>query len=524
MSERNLMVHNPARLSQRYFNLTEHDWWFVGFGGGIFVIVSSLAHSYFANFAVIAALGILFYKFGNNGRWYFMIGKEFTEFSIMKIHHGDRWIRPNPSAKNSSKTRQRFERLLRRRDDVIPIDIYDLGGIGMAHNKLRGTDSCVIIGTGSDIASLNLAAQRARISYFADNTKRVSSRPQFGVGMNSVFRIDPFNPWHLADDQAETVHPEIFLPVGLEKPLDQLTSAEHRRYMLHLNGREVNAVLQPKVSDTVMATVVTIKRYGALKTFVHELRQNEKRRRFGRKPAAPKPFSDMEVFMLPIMDVARTCKEGLTAAGVEGVRILNQKELEAYFRGAWDITDKQDYNRQQHEGTLGPVSHWPQERICVTKTTSVFDNTTHAVLQITGLPTPSLPHFMRLLHSVDARWRSVSLVGETIRSTGDYLALGRVASLLSVGADLYGSGGGVKTRQSIKDIADKQERISQTNVLHLYNVYIGIGGNDSAALERDVYNVTKGLSGLHNVTVSRIDKAWLQERALWAARAGLDTL
>ena len=157
-------------------------------------------------------------------------------------------------------------------------------------------------------------------------------------------------------------------------------------------------------------------------------KQKRQSKRSLKKQAAG--ISDASAYELPIMELARAYANGLIANGVGGVRILNARELESWNAGVTNITDMPEFYQKQHYGQLGPRDHLPKKRICVTKTASIFDNSTFTFLRVTGLPSPVPPHFLRQLHAMPVRWKSISLVGETINSTGDYLALGKLSSLM----------------------------------------------------------------------------------------------
>jgi|GEM_PF-4768906 len=524
-SQHQLTVDNPQSLSQRYFSITRADVPYLC-SAAIVIATARITTNTLVAFVVFVVAALFFAKYSPKGRAYYVLLKKLDSWKIRRPDKGVLWLAPSGKA-----SKNRRIRLRRRQAEVLPVKVQSLQHIGLAHNKGFKTDSIVVVGDGSDDAALSLAAQRQKIAEKAQTIMRLASRPDVGVGVSFVFRKHPFNVYPLLDDQMRTNHPDIMVPAALVTPEKDLSRADLRRRNIRAIVDEKNELVKAKGSDIEMAAIVTIKRYGVLSVLAKLSSQSNKessgkRRPFGRKRAqkSPKTLQKFNFKRLPIVDIAETCKEALTSNGVANVRILDEKGMEAFQRGTWDNADMTDFYRQQHSKTLGEYSHWPAKKISVTHNTATFDNTTHTVLRITGLPGPSLPSFMRQLHALGSRWYSVTLVGETISSTGDYLALNRITSVSAAIAEGTGSDTGMKTQRKLDAVQERQARVSNLKYLHLYNILLCITDPDPEKVENDAADVSRDLEGLLGISTHRISGESFQIPAVWSSRGGINML
>jgi hypothetical protein len=518
-----LRVFNPTRLVQRILSITTADWKFTVLMGCVLLVSNAVWNNTLISWGIVIVYGLLMVKYIPDDRAYYVPVQMVRSLRIRR-NEGVRW----PTKKRRFSVGRRLD------SEVIPLEVNyvrGLGHIGIIHNFRNNTDSVVITGDGSDMSALSLTEQRDRLRMHAEGTIAVAGRPDVQVGISYVFRRGPFNAWQFRDDLAATGAPEIMDPHYLRADyLEDLSPAQRRRMNLHSNMVESQKLLNEFGSDVVMAAIVTIRRYGILAKISKRGAKKPKRTHRKSRDESQSVVENLET--LPIADVANACVDGLKATGVDGVHVLNPRECEQYIRSGWDVTNQPDYNTQVHEGTVKAYSHWPMRRIQVLRRVSIYDNTAHAVLRVKALPAPMLPHFMRLLHGMGIDYPAFSLVGETVSSTGDYLALGRIRHLSDALAETVGFTKGIRSKEALESIEQREEQVANEQFVYLYNILIDVrlpvdGDNpdeDLRELERMVGILRNELRSRFGVVTNRIKLGSRQEAAMWSATVGTNML
>lgn len=545
VSERAL-VYGPTRQNQRFASFTAADWRVAMLIAVALVTSNALFDSPWLNLAVTVAGVIIMWKFSSYGRLYHVVGEAFYSLWIRLWQHGIRWQAHPPRGKFF---RRLFTRIgTRWSSDVIPLEVNELGDIGLVHNYRQQTDSVIVGGTGSASSGLGLDEQRRILDLHDTWIKRVAGRPDVGVSISFVYRVDPHDPWQDIIMQVETGLPNIVLPPELAPDASMADEVTRRRWAaLRENQLEVNQLGLEVGSDVIMAAVITIKRYGRLQKLTKEQRRRERQlekrmqrewrkekrraKREGREPVVydealqqRAEITRLRLSDLPIADLADECAKGLVECGVSGVHVFSVPETEKFLRGSWDVADMDDYYERRLQSELGGDSHWPSQRIVTTNRCVVFDYTAHSTLLVKRLPAPVLPHFMAQLHKLGIEYPTITLVGETTSSIWDYLALTRIRSIARGAQDAFGADSGVKTEQVHEEWLARQTQIANTKYLHLYNILIdirlpvnGTSDEDLEALDTQVSKVIKDLRSSMRIEAIRVTGECRQESVVWSA-------
>jgi hypothetical protein len=538
------LVYGPTRLSQRFASFTAADWRMaILIVTGLFTL-NVLYNNSLLNIAAFLVGILIMWKFSPHGRLYYVVGQAFYSAWVRYWQHGIRWQANPPKGRFF---RRLFTRISTRwSSDAIPLEVNELGEIGLIHNHRQQTDSVIVGGTGSLMSGVGLDDQRDILDLHDQWMKRVAGRPDVGVSISFVYRVDPHDPWQDIVMQVETGLPNIVLPPELAPETTADEATRSRWAALRANLLEVNQLGLEVGSDVHMAAVITIKRYGRLQKLTKDQRkrerqlekrmkrewQKEKRRakREKREPIVHDEVVQQRAEMarlrlsdLPIADLADECAKGLEASGVSGVHVFNVPETERFLRGSWDVSDMDDYYERRLQNELGGESHWPSQRIVVTKRAVVFDNTAHATLLVKNLPSPLLPHFMTQLHKLGIEYPTITLVGETTNSIWDYFALSRLHSITRGAQDAFGAESGYKTAQVHDEWQARQAQLANTKYLHLYNILIdirrpvaGTSWEDLESIDEQATRVIKDLRSGPGIEAIRVKGECRQESVVWS--------
>lgn len=538
-------VYGPSRQSQRFASFTPADW-----RVAVLIVVAVIAcnvvlNNPWLNLGLTLVGVLIMWKFSPYGRFYYVVGESFYSSWIRHWQHGVRWQANPPKGKFF---RRMFTRIgTRWSSDVIPLEVNELEDIGLVHNYRQGTDSVIIGGTGSIMSGISLDEQRRILDLHDSWIKRVAGRPDVGVSISFVYRVDPHDRWQDIIMQVETGLPNIVLPPELAPPAPTADEVTRRRWeALRENQLEVNQLGQDYGSDVIMAAVITIKRYGRLQQLTKEQRRKEhqlekrtrrewqkEKRRAKREKREPIVHDDviqqraemtrLRLSDLPIADLADECAKGLLECGVSGVHVFNVSEAEQFLRGSWDVTDMDDYYDRRLQNELGGDSHWPSQRIVTTKRAVVFDNTAHTTLLLKKLPSPVFPHFMVQLRKLGIEYPTITLVGETTSSLWDYLAMTRLRNIARGAQEAFGAESGMKSEQVHDEWLARQAQMANTKYLHLYNILIdirlpvdGTSGENLEALDTHVMKVVKDLHSSLGIEAIRVTGECRQESVVWS--------
>lgn len=543
VSERAL-VYGPKRPSQRFASMTPADWRVAFLILVALIACDQLVGSALANLGVLIVGLIFMWKFSPYGRFYYVIGQAFHNVWIRSWQHGIRWQANPPKGK---LLRRLFTRIgTRWSSDIIPLEVNELGEIGLVHNFRQKTDSVIVGGTGSTMSGLSLDEQRRILDLHDTWIKRVAGRPDVGVSISFVYRVDPHDPWQDIIMQVETGLPNVVLPPELA-PKSLADERTHRRWeKLRENLLEVNQLGLDVGSDVVMVAVITIKRYGHLQKLTAEQRRRERqlekrmkrdwqkeKRRAKREKREPIVHDDvikqraemakLRLSELPIADLADECAKGLTETGVSGVHVYSASEAERFLRGSWDVADMDNYYERRLQGELSAESHWPTQRIVVRKRCVVFDNTAHTNILVKELPSPLLPHFMAQLHQLGIEYPAITLVGETTGSNFEYIWMARLRGITGGAQEATGAEAGVKTEMLQEEWLARQRQLANTKYLHLYNILLdvrlpvsGTSDEELEALDEQVTSVIKDLSSMMRIEAVRVTGECRQEPFVWS--------
>jgi hypothetical protein len=473
-----------------------------------------------------------------------MVGKAFHNAWIRLWQHGVRWQANPPKGK---LFRRMFTRIgTRWSSDVIPLEVNELGDIGLIHNYRQQTDSVIVGGTGSTMSGMGLDAQRQVLNQHDAWIKRVAGRPDVVASISFVYRVGPHDPWQDIIMQVETGLPDIVLPPELAPESSADETTRRRREALRENLLEVNQLGLEVGSDVVMAAVITIKRYGHLQKITKDQRKKERqleqrmkrdwkkeKRRAKREKREPIVHAEamqqraemtrLRLSDLPIADLADECAKGLQECGVSDVHIYDASDAERFLRGSWDVADMDDYFERRLQGELGGESHWPSQRIVVNRRCAVFDNTAHSTLLVKELPSPVLPHFMSQLQKLGIEYPTITLVGETTGSSLDYFALTRLRNITTGAQEAFGAEPGYKSEQIRDQWQARQAQLANTKYLHLYNILIdirlpvnGTSSEDLEPLNSLVARVIKDLRSSMQIEAIRVTGESRQEPVVWS--------
>jgi len=405
-------------------------------------------------------------------------------------------------------------RFLRQRSELVPVDVTEVGDVGILHRRDLGRDAIVITGSGSHIASRDLAGQHQQHAQIAEAFKKVAAVPGYAVGVSQVYRRRPANllAHHVVMD--ESLHPDVALPEALLKP-EAEHSADDKRF---LNIRQVmlehEQLIAQYAGEITMAMVFTIKREGVLTTATPD-----------------KGLTELQQKRLPIHQVATAAMDSLAAAGVNDLSLLNGDEMQDYVREGWDVADLDDYHldvarRYSGETDHDPTDpiHWPSQRIVVYDDCSLVDNSYTAVIRLRSAPKWALPHTMRQLHGMDVPWVTITQVGETVSSNREYFWLNMAIPIRGDLKEKFGADrNGPRSRNKDEALRQRQIMLDDSGFSQHYSLLIAVSDTDRDRMNHAVEDVLRTCRRLGTNPV-RITGEAMQLRALWSATTGMNML
>lgn len=536
--EPSLRTLTPSKLSQRYMDFSNGDWYFA-------VSVAALAFTvYFAlgNNNSLALFGLLLLGMGllyrtDYCRIYQLPWQALHTLWIRYALKGRVWQAYPATPKH------RLEKVWRQwRYPVatIPFEVYDLRSpemdLGVIHNLDQGVDATVIDGTGCNIAAKELLEQLGLQRRLADVVRRIAaaSAPKYATGVSYVFRRRPADAYRHDEYMDDNAHPDTWLPEAhVSNNPELLTDRDIRKSRLNHVMHELRDMVGTYTDNVTMAAVLTLK--GNM---------------LERAASKGESLAARTVSRQPIINLTKELSEGLAACGIEQddpldqgqLRPMDVKDVHALLNGAWAVTEAPDYYRMQAEGATEPVLvadqngkeylqypalHWPKRRIDVTDDRCYIDNTEHAVLRAVSCPESMIPNFMTQLHTIREAYTTITLCGEATSGRNESRWINKAFGIVdSFDRTILGRARkSSRQERRERDLQAREQEIEQSGgFIQIYNILVCVSGTvGTDEVEKGINEArTKGTSA--GVDLQLIQGECRQLPALWSATTGVNML
>lgn len=382
----------------------------------------------------------------------------------------------------------------------------------LIHNSRTGTDGIGITGLGSPIASLSYDAQVEATDRIADIDRRLAfAAGRLTVGKSLVFRRGPVDMAAVSAMMDNTYNGNVLYPRFMYLPAAEMTDEDRRYAHLHALMIEGLEVVEDWAGEILTGMMVTIQQPGILKA------------------ASKKGLGDKAADRLLVVNLAEVAVEGLARAGISSPTVMNLETAHACMRNAFDVADNYDYNKWRMSGpSMAEIASsdnlFPRERIVVHSNYCQIDNSFHTVFKLIGTPEDVAIFHMRRLLSTQVSYPSVALVGEAVKSTGEYAILDRALTFIPYLQEFFGTvQQGPKQRAREERLTAQRERAFESQYVVRYQVYVSVSSDSLAGLEADAIIMRQRLDEL-NLSYTRIRDASLQVRALYCATTGSNLL
>ncbi|HVS58591.1 MAG TPA: hypothetical protein VHD60_02505 [Candidatus Saccharimonadales bacterium] len=499
-----LRTDSPKNLQRNFLGFTTTD---IPVGIVLAVLVVFIAGLYgrMAGLVALIAAWACMYRFSDNGRLYYVVAQRVHDLWISNVRTHLLWEAPTGAP---------GRRTLRLRSYLIPLRLSTVEGLDVAaiHHVGQHTDAVVVAGEGSSVASDALWAQFETHENLAHVIKRVVGiglESSYSVGVSFVWRRRPHDLAGMGKMFLENLHPAV---VGA--PQNQVLATEHGPEELRITNLsrvadELFDITAQHGGDVTMASVWTIKRDTHLTAAA-------------KRGSLPKS----QLHRLLVAKVAQTAVDGLASCGIVDPYAMDLEDLQHFMRSAWDGKNLVDYHLQTQEGeiTTANEAQWPTERIEAFRDHCLIDGTYHTVLRISNCPSEQLPHFFRELFAINAKWLTVTLVGETVSSRNEEVLLNRIIPIKEAFDEQRGivhKSSRVLAREEAR--LERERRLFESRFGQAYNLLIAVSNTDLQTLEDDADEarrkcLTMGLSA------KRITGENRQLPALWSATTGINML
>jgi len=340
--------------------------------------------------------------------------------------------------------------------------------IAIVGDASHGVDVLLLEGSGANMSAENPSSQSAFTRGLGDAIKKVAaSTPGVNIGISFGHRRRPPNLYGILKDFGANLRADVL-------NADQLNGDNSPRAtrLRRLRGIAMGhiGIAREWSRDVSMVMAITIR-----------CDQSLAKSRLG------KGLSEDEAKQLAVINVAKIMIRELTALGVADVHSLDEKEIKAYLRGSYDITNINAYHQvaSQPGGFKGDL-HWPNEHIKVFKDYLLVDGSYHTVVELTTSPTGSraFSHDMRVLHTAEVPYLAVALVGEVVN--GDFAYRG-LDTLIPVKAEIEEVTGfthkGPRARTKDQARVRRQEDIAASKFVQRYVVLACVSAPSLAELE-----------------------------------------
>jgi hypothetical protein len=444
------------------------------------------------------------------GRSYELLGQRFQNGWIKWVKKGV-ILSPDPGTR-------RLDRLWEH-PPPIPLGIQGIGEVGVLHNSRDGTDSIVVTGTGSGLASLPLPMQYQVLDRLAEGIRKLSALERGTVGLSFVFRRGPADLERIESIYEGILHPDVRKPMAEHASNGSRTPADIRNLRLKSISEETMGKIRQYSGDVTMAVVLTVSQQETLR----KVRSSRKRGKGER--LAPEALRRLVVNKLGRMAV-----EVLTSCNIEDPKVLNVREAHKFLHDVWeaDVDRSNDYRRWLASSSTEEIGlsqlHSPTE-IVVDKDHSTTDGTHHAIVRITGSPPKESDDFFPQLHAADVPWLTVTLLGRVVKSNREYAILDRLIPMRSE----FRSGvlgvvhEGPKARKKAEDIARRQELIFESRVSQHYNILVVVSNTDLQELQDGVEEVLRTARTM-GLDAEVVQGEYRQVPAHWSAATGVNML
>ena len=456
-----------------------------------------------------AALGVLFLWVmamwsHAYGRTYELIGQKFQSLWI-------KWVRRGVIL-NSSAHQSWLDHVWERQPPV-PLGIQGIGEIGVLHDSKAGTDSIVVVGTGSALSSLPMAVQHQIMERFADGIRKLTSLQRGSVGVSFVFRRRPADTVRLENIYQGILHPEVRELQGRN------TAEDIRNQRLNAIAFETVAKARQVAGEVTMAVVVTVPQQELL-------RKVRNKRRKGKLEMVP----PAALRRLGINRLAQVAVEVLASCDINDPRVLGVREVHKYLHDAWEADSERcnEYRRWLADAPADEVGesfrHSPGD-IIVGKDHCVTDGSYHSVIRVTGGPGRETDDFFSQLHAANVPWLTVTLLGKVTRSNMEYSWLDRLIPMRdSFRREALGIVyEGPKARKKAEDIVRRQEVIFERRVSERFNILLVVTHTDPEELADGVEEVLRTARTM-GLDAEQVFGECRQVPAHWSATTGVDML
>jgi hypothetical protein len=396
----------------------------------------------------------------------------------------------------------------------IPLQLTELGegGIGLVYNTKRKEDSLVIVGRGSDFATLEPIQQRQKLNQLVEVAKRVASAyDEYAIGRSLVYTKRPENiPWR-EHAIATHYHPDVVVPEALLKREEEWTEADRLDMFLYQINQQALDICQSYGREVTMAAVWTIKRRWLPTDVVRGKRD----------------LAEDESNRAPITQIAEIASNGLEYCRVADPKVLDKEGLKAYVRGALDVAHIEDFYRWQARLPGDPLvsvlpAHWPEKQIDVGRTWCRTDDTYHTVLPVLRSPPRVAPNYFAQLFAAQVANMSIAQVGDTIKYGREYQAMKRWIPIYHktrigmAGIDYNDP----KARKKTSSMEQRLEDIFESGFTEAYNVLIGVHHTSLKGLEEAVSAIRLEATVL-GISLGRVTGESRQLPALISATTGI---
>lgn len=502
----NFQTENPSRTSAKFTAFTTYDrlvfWSLVAVDVVIWSATSLLV-------AVICFFILMIPMLhAENGRLYRLAIRGFRSWRIRRRSHVT-W-QPEQQTDNRGKRRKRRLREI--------LKTFGLGPMGVMHYPAGRSDSIVIVGDGSVMASQDLPEQAQSHMEYADFIKRVASTARkYAVGVSSIFQRRPPDLLKYQRNSEGHLHPEVAYPEALLKDESEWTEHDHRMMALYRIQAELEEVYEATACSITMAICLTVRHDTVLSTAFKNKR-----------------LAIRKVPRLVLSRIAYAAIKGLTRFGATGLRILDKDGIEDFIREGWDVADIEEYRnetalrREQRDNGDDAASDdlfWPGEVKEAYEDYCVTDNTYHTIFRMTtGKPFLTIGE-MRQLYAVDVPWVTITLVGETVSSRREYGMFNFVLHLLDDTKEVTGFLGGRGARAERKERTRQQrlEAIDASGFIQDYNILAVVSATNLDDLE-DWAGKMQSHCDYLGLGPVRVEGEDFQEPALVSALTGVNML
>ena len=513
MDYESLVVNHPTGLAQRWLSFNPADGKFA-FSG---IIITALALLVYGR--GVGLLLLLVTLFGTmrtyNGRQYYIFGQWcFGLVWITLVQRNVIWT--------AAPSKYWFTALARRSSPLsLDLDILgdpedeEMEDVGLIHSQTENTDSVVIFGDGSDVASVDLDVQFDRHMVHADIIRRLASRRGVDVGLSYIFRRRPPNVEARKDWDAGNSNPDILVPEALDIPVEEWTDRDHRYAFLLGETGETWQMVADDTADVAMAMVLTVPREESLATAV-----KGKGLESGR-----------DISRLPIIQLAQSAVDGLERARVDEPRIGTPEDIEGFLRRSWDVATVDEFDLERSEedpdevDLTETVRQWPHSEdssIVVARDHCIIDGTIHGVVRVTGTTANPLPNWIRQMYAVGVPWFSVALVGETLGYRGEYWVLERLIPLRQEFRErVFGGESGPRALDVQENLEQRRDDIYRSRVLQNYVILIAVCATTMEEFEDSMSEVLRYAQTTVGLSASRVKGKVRQVPYLLSATTGV---